>query len=70
MENHLRKQIKKLLLEEDMKLYELAESLTEKTGRVYSATALSHRMGRGSITYQEMLVIAEILGYEIVFNKK
>ena len=51
MENQLRKQIKKLLLEEDVKLYELAQALTDKTGRAYSATALSHRIGRASITY-------------------
>lgn len=59
-----------LLLQEDIKLYELAHAMTEKTGRTYTPTALSHRMARATITYQEMLVIAEILGYEIKFNKK
>lgn len=70
MENQLRKQLKMLLLQEDVKLYELAQAMTEKTGRVYTPTALSHRMGRATITYQEMLIIAEILGYEIKFIKK
>ena len=70
MENQLRKQLKMLLLQEDIKLYELAEAMSNKTGKKYTSDSLSHRMTRSSITYQEMLIIAEILGYEIKFIKK
>lgn len=70
MENQVKKQLKMLLLQEDVKLYELARAMSEKIGKAYTSDSLSHRMARATITYQEMLVIAEILGYEIKFNKK
>ena len=70
MENHVRKQIKLLLLQEDTMLKELAVKLSEKTGKNYTPDSLSHKIGRNSITYSEMVCIAEILGYEIQFVKK
>ena len=44
--------------------------LIEKTGRNTTADSFSHRLARASITYEEMLDIADVLGYEIVFKKK
>lgn len=70
MENRVKKQIKNLLLDEDCLLKELAEKMTQKTGRKYTLDSFSHRIGRAKITYDETVDIAEILGYEIVFNKK
>lgn len=57
--------IKVLLSQRGFKLKELAKILTEKTGKEYSPDGLSHKIGRGTISYDEMLVISEILGYEI-----
>ena len=70
MENLVKKQIKRLLLEEDLKLKELAFLLSEKYEKKYSPDSLSHKIARNSITYSEMVCIAEILGYEIKFIKK
>ncbi len=70
MENFVKKQIKLLLLQEDIKLKELAILMSEKTNKKYTPDSLSHKIGRNSITYSEMICIAEILGYEIKFIKK
>ncbi len=70
MDNRVKKQIKKLLLEEDLKIVNLVPMLSEKTGKQYVYDNFIHRLGRATITYEEMLDIADILGYEIKFVKK
>ena len=69
MQNYVKKQIKMLLLQEDMMLKELAAELTQKTEKNYTPDSLSHKISRNSITYSEMVCIADILGYEINFIK-
>ena len=63
-------QVKVLLTYEGVKLKDLALMLTEKTGKKYNPGGLSHKINRGRLTYDEMLEVAEILGYEINFSKK
>ncbi len=63
----VKEQIKILLIERKMKLRELAEKLTELTRRKYTENSLSQRLGRGSITYNEVLAISSILDYKIQF---
>ena len=62
-------QVKVLLTYENVKLKDLATLLTEKTGKRYTSDGLSHKINRGRLTYDEMLEVAEILGYEIKFEK-
>lgn len=64
-----RNQVKVLLTYENVKLKDLATLLTEKTGKRYTSDGLSHKINRGRLTYDEMLEVAEILGYEIKFEK-
>ena len=51
-------------------LKDLAKEMSEKLNKTISPSSLSHKIGRNSITYSEMVCIAEILGYEIQFVKK
>lgn len=69
MKLQVREQIKTLLAQEDIRLKELAEMITEKTGKNCSADSISHKLRRGSLTYNETLMIAGILGYKIKFVK-
>ena len=62
-----REQIKSLLAAKNIKMKELCVQLSEKLSKNYSATNLSNKLKRGTIIYNEVLVIAEILGYEIKF---
>ena len=61
MRLEVREQIKTLLAQKGLKLRDLAEKLS------CTPNSLTQRMGRGSITYNEMLVIADVLGYKIQF---
>lgn len=70
MKLQVREQIKTLLAQEDVKLKELAVMITEKTGKKCASDSLSQKLRRGSLTYNETLMIAELLGYEIAFIKK
>ena len=70
MRLQVREQIKALLAQENVKLKELASKITEKTGKKCMPDSLSQKLRRGSLTYNETLLIAELLGYEITFTKK
>jgi len=54
---------------ENIKLKDLAKLMTEKSNKKYTSDGLSHKLSRGRLTYDEMLIITEILGYEIKFEK-
>ena len=70
MKLQVKEQFKTLLAQEDLKLKELAELITNKTGQKCSPDSLSHKLRRGSMTYNEVLMITELLGYRISFTKE
>ena len=70
MKLQVREQIKTLLAQENIKLKELAAMIAEKTGKKCAPDSLSQKLRRGSLTYNETLMIAELLDYEIAFIKK
>jgi len=65
----IKEQIKTLLAQENIKLLELAEMISKKTGKTCSANSLSQKLRRGTLTYNETLMIADLLGYKIKFIK-
>lgn len=70
MKLFVKEQIKTLLAQECLKIKDLAYIIEEKTGKKCSANSLSQKLSRETLTYNETLMIAELLGYEISFNKK
>lgn len=68
MDIKIREQIKILLASRCMTLKQLAEILTEKTGKYYSLSNLSARLRRGTLTYNEVIEICKILEYKIDFK--
>ena len=70
MQINSKNQVKLLLMLEDVKLKELVVKLSETTRKKYTSDGLSHKLSRGRLTYDEMLLIADILGYKIEFSKK
>lgn len=70
MQINSKSQVKLLLMLEDVKLKELVTMLSEATGKKYTSDGLSHKLSRGKLTYDEMLLIADLLGYKIEFSKK
>ncbi len=64
------KELKKLLLDVDVTLTELAEALGKRLNKKYSMQNLSNKLNHETITHKEMLIIADILGYELKFVPK
>jgi hypothetical protein len=68
---HSAKEVVKLLLTREMLTQKkLTELLTEKTNKKYSPESFSRKLSGGTITYNEVALIADILGYEIKFEPK
>ena len=62
-------EIKKLLLDSDITLSELAGLMGKKLNRNYSVQSLSNKLRNETIPYKEIILIADILGYKIKFEK-
>lgn len=65
----MRAQIKVLIAAENTSLTEIARQMTVKTGKNYSMHNLSQKLSRKTIKFEEIMLIAEILGYKINFEK-
>lgn len=49
---------------------QLAEELSLRLERSYLPDSLSHKLRRGSISYNEMLIIFDILEYKLNFEDR
>lgn len=63
-----KEQIKSMLALRDITLKNLAGLISERTGKDCSYGALSKRINRGTIDYNEVLFIAELLNFKIHFE--
>ena len=62
--------LKKILLDVNVNLTELAEALSKKLNKPYSMQNLSNKLRNETITHREMILIADILGYDLKFVRK
>ena len=69
MELFAREQIKVLLAQEVITMKELANALGKELNKKYTPDNLSQKLRKGTIPYNEMVIIAKILGYKIKFEK-
>lgn len=58
-----------LLKQEKLNYNNIIPELERKTGKKYSRFSISAKLGRGTFSYDEMLALCEILGYEIKIEK-
>ena len=63
-------ELKKILLDVNINLTELADALGRRLNKKYSMQNLSNKLRNETITHREMLIIADILGYELKFIQK
>ena len=61
--------IQLLLSKELLTQKELSNILYEKTGKYYSQPGLSRKLSRGTITFNEIVEIIDILGYQFDIKK-
>ncbi len=66
----IKRKLKSLLAEEEIKLKDIAQMLAEKRNCKVLANGLSQKINRGSMKFDEVEEILELIGYEIEFKKK
>ena len=70
MKLYAKELIKLLLAKEDLTRKELTNILTNNTDKKYTPDGLSRKLSRGTITYNEIVSITDILGYDIKIEKR
>lgn len=70
MKLFVKEQVKTLLAQEGIKLKELANMIEIETGKKCSANSLSQKLSRETLTYNEVVIIADLLDYKIKYEKK
>lgn len=50
--------------------YQITEELNKRNGTNYTMQNLSSKIRKESLKYNEILEIADIIGYEIIWNRK
>ena len=66
----VKEQVKALLSQEGVTQKELVVMLNDLSAREYTTTNLSQRLARGSFSYNEVMQVAELLGYDVQFVKE
>ena len=67
---NVRNEIKAQLIRTGYTYQEALEMVSEEYGWSTSASNLSGKLHRGSIRYKEVLELADVLGYDIVWQKR
>lgn len=67
---NVRNEIKAQIMRTGMTMQEVVELLSDAYGWSGSVSNLSAKLQRGSIRYREALELADVLGYEIVWQKR
>ena len=70
MDFNIRNFIKSKIILAGMTMRDLVEMLHLKYGRSDSVSNLSGKLSRGSLRYDEAMEIADVLGYDIVWQKR
>ncbi len=65
-----RSYIRSLMVLHKISVKELAQKMTEITGKEYTRDSLNGKLSRDTLTLKECQVIARILGYKIKFEKE
>lgn len=66
----IRGQVKSRIVMEGMTMKGVVEALAEKKGWSRSKSNFTGKLKRGTIRYTEILDVADVLGYEIIWQKK
>ena len=66
----IKRKLKALLAEEEIKLKDVAQMLANKRKTKVLPNGLSQKINRGSMKFDEVEEILELLGYEIEFKRK
>ena len=63
-------QIKLMLKREKYMQKDMAFALTERIGKKYTPGSFAQKMNRNTITHDEFVIIADILGYDVKVERR
>ena len=66
----IRNEIKAQIVRAGFTMQELVDRLAEEYGRSDSVSNLSAKLQRESIRYKDVMELADVLGYDIVWQKR
>lgn len=67
---NVRNEIKAYIIRTGMTMQQVVEELSEQYGWSNSVSNLSAKLQRESIRYKEVLELTDVLGYDIVWQKR
>ena len=70
MKSNLRNEIKSYIVRSGYTMQEVVDRLSEDYGWSDSVSNLSNKLQRESLRYVEAVQLADVLGYEIVWQRK
>ena len=70
MKSNIRNEVKAQIVRAGFKMQELVDRLHDDYGWSDSVSNLSAKLQRESIRYREIIELADVLGYEIVWQKR
>ena len=66
----VREDIKALLAKSDTTLKDIAKEISIRTGKKITADNLSQKLRKGTLRYDDAVLIADILEYDLQFLKR
>ena len=70
MKSNLRNEIKSYIVRQGMTMQEVVDLLADEYGWSDSVSNLSNKLQRESLRYTEAVQLADVLGFEIVWQKR
>jgi len=67
---NVRNEIKAQIVRAGMTMQQVVDLLSDEYGWSDSVSNFSNKLTRGSLRYQEAVQLAEVLGYELVWQKR
>ena len=67
---NIRNEIKAQIVRAGMTMQQVVDLLSDEYGWSDSVSSFSNKLARGSLRYEEAVQLAQVLGYEIGWEKK
>ena len=66
----IRNEIKAQIVRAGMTMQQVVDLLSDEYGWSDSVSNFSNKLARGSLRYEEAVQLAEVLGYELIWQKR
>mgnify|MGYP003295872554 FL=1 len=67
---NIRNEIKAQIVRAGMTMQQVVDLLSDEYGWSDSVSNFSNKLARGSLRYEEAVQLAEVLGYELIWQKR